>query len=109
VYRSRTGGNEWEALTKGLPQRDCYVNVLREAMANTARHARPTRVGVRLGVGGEAQLEVEDDGIGISANALRGNGLQNMSDRARALGGTCTITARKEGGTRVQWQVPLLP
>jgi photosystem II stability/assembly factor-like uncharacterized protein len=33
VYRSRTGGNEWEALTKGLPQSDCYVNVLRDAMA----------------------------------------------------------------------------
>ncbi len=33
VYRSRTGGNEWEPLTNGLPQRDCYVNVLREAMA----------------------------------------------------------------------------
>lgn len=33
VYRSRTGGNEWEPLTDGLPQRDCYVNVLREAMA----------------------------------------------------------------------------
>jgi photosystem II stability/assembly factor-like uncharacterized protein len=32
VYRSRTGGNEWEALTKGLPQQDCYVNVLRDAM-----------------------------------------------------------------------------
>jgi hypothetical protein len=32
VYRSRTGGNEWEALTNGLPQRDCYVNVLRDAM-----------------------------------------------------------------------------
>ena len=31
VYRSRTGGNEWEALTNGLPQRDCYVNVLRDA------------------------------------------------------------------------------
>jgi hypothetical protein len=33
VYRSRTGGNDWEALTSGLPQRDCYVNVLRDAMA----------------------------------------------------------------------------
>src|SRR5437879_13770318 len=33
VYRSRSGGNEWEALTSGLPQRDCYVNVLRDAMA----------------------------------------------------------------------------
>ncbi len=33
VYRSRSGGNEWEPLTKGLPQHDCYVNVLRDAMA----------------------------------------------------------------------------
>jgi photosystem II stability/assembly factor-like uncharacterized protein len=33
VYRSRTGGNEWEPLTNGLPQEHCYVNVLRDAMA----------------------------------------------------------------------------
>ena len=33
VYRSRVGGHEWEPLTRGLPQRDCYVNVLRDAMA----------------------------------------------------------------------------
>ena len=33
VYRSKSGGNEWEALTKGLPQKDCYVNVLRDAMS----------------------------------------------------------------------------
>jgi hypothetical protein len=33
VFRSRTGGNEWEPLTKGLPQEHCYVNVLRDAMA----------------------------------------------------------------------------
>lgn len=33
VYRSRSGGNEWEPLTKGLPQQNCYVNVLRDAMA----------------------------------------------------------------------------
>ena len=33
VYRSRTGGNDWEPLTRGLPQSNCYVNVLRDAMA----------------------------------------------------------------------------
>ncbi|HLG04904.1 MAG TPA: exo-alpha-sialidase [Gemmatimonadales bacterium] len=33
VYRSRSGGGDWEALTRGLPQRNCYVNVLRDAMA----------------------------------------------------------------------------
>ena len=32
VYRSRTGGNEWEPLTNGLPQENCYVNILRDAM-----------------------------------------------------------------------------
>lgn len=32
VYRSKTGGNEWEALGKGLPEKNCYVNVLRDAM-----------------------------------------------------------------------------
>ncbi len=55
VYRSRTGGDEWEALTKGLPQSDCYVNVLRDAMAvdsldsvrRVLRHHR--RAGLRLG------------------------------------------------------------
>lgn len=33
VYRSKSGGDEWEAMTKGLPQKDCYVNILRDAMA----------------------------------------------------------------------------
>ena len=33
VYRSRAGGNDWEALTEGLPHQDCYVNVLRDAMS----------------------------------------------------------------------------
>ena len=33
MYRSKSGGNEWEPLSKGLPQKDCYVNILRDAMA----------------------------------------------------------------------------
>jgi photosystem II stability/assembly factor-like uncharacterized protein len=33
VYRSKSGGDDWQPLTKGLPQSDCYVNVLRDAMA----------------------------------------------------------------------------
>jgi hypothetical protein len=33
VFRSKSGGNEWEPLTQGLPQKDCYVNILRDAMA----------------------------------------------------------------------------
>jgi hypothetical protein len=33
VYRSRTGGDSWEPLVNGLPQQNCYVNVLRDAMS----------------------------------------------------------------------------
>lgn len=48
VYRSRTGGGEWEPLTKGLPQENCYVNVLRDAMAVDALD----RCGVYFGTSG---------------------------------------------------------
>jgi hypothetical protein len=42
VYRSRTGGDQWEALTSGLPQQDCYVNVLRDAMS--VDHLQPAGI-----------------------------------------------------------------
>jgi photosystem II stability/assembly factor-like uncharacterized protein len=57
VYRSRTGGNEWEALTKGLPQSDCYVNVLRDAMAVDALDS----CGVYFGTTG-GQVYASSDG-----------------------------------------------
>ncbi len=49
VYRSRTGGNEWEALTTGLPQEHCYVNVLRDAMAVDSLHTGGIYVGTSGG------------------------------------------------------------
>jgi BNR/Asp-box repeat len=49
VYRSRTGGDEWEPLTNGLPQHDCYVNVLRGAMAVDALEACGVYVGTTGG------------------------------------------------------------
>jgi photosystem II stability/assembly factor-like uncharacterized protein len=58
VYRSRTGGNEWEALTNGLPQRDCYVNVLRDAMA--IDDLRPC--GIYFGTTGGQVYASTDDG-----------------------------------------------
>ncbi len=57
VYRSRTGGNEWEALTKGLPQSHCYVNVLRDAMAVD----RLDSCGIYFGTTG-GQVYVSPDG-----------------------------------------------
>ncbi|MDE3172646.1 MAG: exo-alpha-sialidase [Gemmatimonadota bacterium] len=64
VYRSRTGGNEWEALTKGLPQENCYVNVLRDAMAVD----RLDDCGVYFGTTG-GQVYASADG-GDSWNAI---------------------------------------
>jgi photosystem II stability/assembly factor-like uncharacterized protein len=57
VYRSRSGGNEWEALTDGLPQSDCYVNVLRDAMSVDALDD----CGIYFGTSG-GQVYVSPDG-----------------------------------------------
>jgi photosystem II stability/assembly factor-like uncharacterized protein len=57
VYRSRSGGNEWEPLTRGLPQENCYVNVLRDAMS--ADSLDPC--GVYFGTTG-GQVYASDDG-----------------------------------------------
>jgi BNR/Asp-box repeat protein len=64
VYRSRTGGNEWEPLTKGLPQEHCYVNVLRDAMAVDALDS----CGIYFGTTG-GQVYVSPD-AGDSWNAI---------------------------------------
>jgi photosystem II stability/assembly factor-like uncharacterized protein len=58
VYRSRTGGNEWEALTKGLPQQHCYVNILRDAMCVDAKDP----CGIYFGTTGGQVYASADDG-----------------------------------------------
>ena len=65
VYRSRTGGNEWEALTQGLPQQHCYVNILRDAM--TVDAAEPC--GVYFGTTGGQVFASADDGDNWTAIA----------------------------------------
>jgi hypothetical protein len=57
VFRSRSGGTEWEALTNGLPQKDCYVNVLRDAMSTDALEEG----GIYFGTSG-GQVYVSPDG-----------------------------------------------
>jgi photosystem II stability/assembly factor-like uncharacterized protein len=66
VYRSRTGGQEWEPLTKGLPQQDCYVNVLRDAMTVDALDT----CGVYFGTTG-GQIYASSDGGDTWAAAAR--------------------------------------
>lgn len=67
VYRSTTGGNEWEALTKGLPQEHCYVNVLRDAMAVD----RLDSCGIYFGTTG-GQIYASPDGGDSSSAIARG-------------------------------------
>jgi signal transduction histidine kinase len=81
--------------------------VLREALANVARHARAAsaRVTVRV-TGHDVVLQVEDDGVGTDPGQARG-GLVNMAERASDLGGEFEIGPRAGGGTTLRWQVPL--
>jgi signal transduction histidine kinase len=79
--------------------------VLREALANAARHAQASAVEIDLAVGDEVVLSVRDDGIGYQPGQRR-SGVRNMTERAVALGGTCSVGTRDDGGTEVVWRVP---
>jgi PAS domain S-box-containing protein len=84
---------------------------LREALANVARHARATVVSVDIVVQDYSVLvRVADNGIGLPSNfdANPGNGLHNLRARAHGHGGRCTTESPPEGGTRIEWSIPLL-
>lgn len=84
--------------------------IAQEALTNVARHARATRVQLRLAVAaGMLTLRIVDDGIGLSAEAEpradRGLGLLGIRERVRALGGTCTIVS--QSGLRLEVLIPI--
>jgi signal transduction histidine kinase len=81
--------------------------VTAEAISNAVRHSGAKHITVTATVGDDFSLEVTDDGHGIPADNQRNSGLANMSRRAELLGGTCEITSTREGGTTVQWTVPV--
>lgn len=89
--------------------------IVQEAVSNAARHAKPSRVGVRVGVReGRLHLEVEDDGVGfdvmeVAARARSGEavGLEGMRERAEIAGGTFRVDSVPGRGTRVVAEIPL--
>ncbi|WP_439680853.1 GAF domain-containing protein [Embleya sp. MST-111070] len=84
------------------------IAVLREALANTTRHAHATRVEVHVETDGtEVWIRVRDNGIGPPTSPTRNSGLANMRERAETLGGTCTFGPAPDGGALLEWRVPL--
>ncbi len=72
------------------------------------RHADAARMDIAVEVGaGRCVLEVSDDGRGISDSPGVGFGLDNMANRAEALGGGFSIDDRDGGGSVVTWWVPV--
>jgi signal transduction histidine kinase len=87
--------------------RETLVRILREAMTNAVRHARPSRIAVRLEDGRELRLSVADDGAGFDPAAPgAGFGLVSMRERAEALGGSLAVASVPGGGTTVEVVVP---
>jgi signal transduction histidine kinase len=80
--------------------------VVREGVTNAARHSGGNHVTVTLDVGNEVVVEVLDDGRGIDHRVAR-SGLGNLEQRAVARGGQASVHAVPEGGTLLQWHVPL--
>ncbi|MCQ1581718.1 sensor histidine kinase [Streptomyces parvus] len=92
------------------------LRIAAEALSNTARHAKATRVGVTLSyMGEEVVLDVRDDGHGFDPSALperdtaSGFGLKGMRARAERLAGELTVEAEPGLGTAVSARVPLVP
>ncbi len=83
------------------------LSALREALANVARHAQARHVDVEISLGKDLRLRVADDGVGPSKRRSGGRGVANMAERAALLGGSFALLARPEGGTEVDWRVPL--
>ncbi|HEY0187185.1 MAG TPA: GAF domain-containing protein [Cellulomonas sp.] len=97
----------------GADRTDDVVAVVREGLANAARHAHASSVSVRIGVRGTGptgtvHVEVEDDGHGLPDQRDRRSGTGNLAARARQHGGTFSLgTAPGGTGTLLSWEVPL--
>jgi two-component system, NarL family, sensor histidine kinase UhpB len=84
------------------------ARVVQEALANVRRHSGARRARVTLGTaGGEALVEVEDDGRGLEPGEPAGMGLTGMRERAQELGGELEVEGEQGVGTRVLLRVPL--
>jgi len=83
--------------------------IVQEALTNVVRHAQAHSCRICLSCEQEMlHVEVSDDGLGQPESSRAGVGLLSMRERAAELGGTCEITQKSEGGTRVLACLPVL-
>lgn len=88
------------------------LRIIQEALSNTHRHAKASRVVVRLQkLDQDLQVQIEDDGYGFDPDQVTGErlGLRIMRERAMSLGGDLKIYARPGAGTRLLIELPLYP
>jgi signal transduction histidine kinase len=94
------------------PERTVEIlHIAQEALTNVRKHGRATRVEVSVQRAGQDLLMIiEDNGVGIKPNQAErasGQGMSNMRERARSLGGALRVEPREGGGTRVMLRVPM--
>jgi signal transduction histidine kinase len=88
------------------------LSVVREGLANIAKHAGSPVAEVRIGIeqradGSEVLVALDDAGRGLVEGGSRGHGLANLTARATELGGSFEVLPRPGGGTSLRWRVPL--
>nr|WP_274637247.1 GAF domain-containing protein [Microbacterium bovistercoris] len=87
---------------------DDVIAVVREGLANIARHARAQNTAVDVSVSEVAiVVTIEDDGDGVGSDATLTGGTANLRDRAESRGGEFSLRPRAAGGTRLEWRAPL--
>ena len=94
----------------GVPDRlvPHVVAVVREGLANVARHAGSPTADVRVVVnGGRVTITIDDAGRGLGDRGVGGHGLRNLTTRAEEVGGSFEVADRPGGGTALRWRAPL--
>lgn len=83
------------------------VPTVREALTNVARHAAASAAELSIEVTDEVVVRVIDNGRGVDPGETRRSGLANLANRAALLGGRLEVGRTSEGGTRLEWRVPI--
>jgi signal transduction histidine kinase len=86
---------------------DQLLSTLHEALSNIAQHANASSVDVSVEAAEVLRLRVVDDGVGFPERIVTGNGVRNMERRALELGGSASVRRGEQGGTVLDWRVPL--